>query len=151
MLKTDPNSVLLVSPENEVLLIHRVQTSSSFPSAHVFPGGNVDQQDGAVPDTGIARHKDSLPYRCAALREVFEESGILLAKVHDSEEPLNISSKDMTRGRQLVHQKEVRFKTWLHHRRKSIQKGRTSATVVPDVGKTLYPDPAGCSNMAQKG
>ncbi|KAK5242169.1 hypothetical protein LTR40_012886, partial [Exophiala xenobiotica] len=30
-------SVILVSPSNEILLLHRVQTSSAFPSAHVFP------------------------------------------------------------------------------------------------------------------
>ncbi|GME22611.1 hypothetical protein GTA08_BOTSDO11716 [Neofusicoccum parvum] len=75
-------SILLVSPTNEVLLLHRVQTSSSFPSAHVFPGGNCDAlHDGAVPAPGdAARHRDGAAYRRAGVRECFEESGILLAR-----------------------------------------------------------------------
>ena len=34
-------SVLLVSPNNQVLLLQRVKQSSSFASAHVFPGGKI--------------------------------------------------------------------------------------------------------------
>ena len=35
------SSVLLVSPNNQVLLLQRVKQSSSFASAHVFPGGKI--------------------------------------------------------------------------------------------------------------
>ncbi|RMD39371.1 hypothetical protein DV735_g5760, partial [Chaetothyriales sp. CBS 134920] len=53
--KKDPSvpspsaSVILISPTNTVLLLHRKQTSSAFPSAHVFPGGNLDASDGELP------------------------------------------------------------------------------------------------------
>ncbi|KAK4223446.1 hypothetical protein QBC38DRAFT_459325 [Podospora fimiseda] len=73
------SSVILLSPTNQVLLLKRVQTSSSFASAHVFPGGNLDpKHDGEIADPS-QYHRDGLPYRMAAIRETFEETGILLA------------------------------------------------------------------------
>ncbi|KAJ5337647.1 Cystathionine beta-synthase core [Penicillium brevicompactum] len=78
-------AVLLVSSKNELLLLHRVKTSTSFASAHVFPGGNLSAQDGPCPPPeDLSRHEDSPSYRRAAIRELFEESGILLAKDRDS-------------------------------------------------------------------
>lgn len=61
-------SVMLISSSNQILMLHRVSTSSSFPSAHVFPGGNLSEfQDGTIPPPGDARrHEDSMPYRCVA-------------------------------------------------------------------------------------
>lgn len=75
----------------EVFLLRRVASMAFAPGMHVFPGGGVDPRDegpgqrwsgpgpdawgravGAVP--GLAR---SLV--CAAVRETFEESGVLLA------------------------------------------------------------------------
>lgn len=63
-------SIILLSPTNQVLLLHRVKTSSAFPSAHVFPGGNLsDYHDVDVGGAGLpppgnpARHEDSLAYR----------------------------------------------------------------------------------------
>lgn len=78
--------MILLSPTNEVLLLHRVQASNSFPSAHVFPGGHISpfHEPDFPPSTLSAAdpeyHQDSLPYRLAAIRETFEESGILLAR-----------------------------------------------------------------------
>lgn len=85
-------SVLLLSPENEVLLLHRVQTSRSFASAHVFPGGNLDSMhDGIIPEASNPdRHRDGPAYRMAAIRECFEECGILLARPKKT--PLSTSS-----------------------------------------------------------
>ncbi|KAF4497347.1 NUDIX family hydrolase [Fusarium agapanthi] len=76
------SSVLLFSHLNEVLLLHRVHTSTSFASAHVFPGGNLDPyHDGIIPaEESPERHHDGLAYRIGAIRETFEETGILLAK-----------------------------------------------------------------------
>ncbi|KAL2756552.1 hypothetical protein ACRALDRAFT_1048857 [Sodiomyces alcalophilus JCM 7366] len=75
------SSILLLSPTNQVLLLHRVKTSASFASAHVFPGGNLDShQDGPIPPVGSSeRHQDGPAYRRGAIRECFEETGILLA------------------------------------------------------------------------
>ncbi|KAI1374183.1 hypothetical protein F4677DRAFT_447509 [Hypoxylon crocopeplum] len=109
-------SVLLVSPENQVLLLHRVQTSSAFPSAHVFPGGNLsDFHDGEVPGPDdIKRHEDSLPYRLGAIRETFEESGILLAREGSiNGKPLNIPNAERDKARKAIYQNEVGFVEWL--------------------------------------
>ncbi|QDS70290.1 hypothetical protein FKW77_007999 [Venturia effusa] len=109
------SSVILVSPTNEVLLLHRVQTSRSFPSAHVFAGGNVDPfHDGAVPTDGDPnRHIDSETYRLAAVRETFEESGILLAFNNGFGRLLEVEDSEREAGRKAVHKKEVPFTKWL--------------------------------------
>lgn len=107
-------SILLVSPTNNVLLLHRVQTSSSFPSAHVFPGGNLSaNQDGAIPaPNDPARHRDGPVYRLGAVRECFEESGILLAK-DASGQLLQIEDGIREEGRRAVHSNKVKFAEWL--------------------------------------
>ncbi|KAI1638799.1 hypothetical protein F4809DRAFT_598977 [Biscogniauxia mediterranea] len=109
-------SVVILSPTNQVLLLHRVSTSSAFPSAHVFPGGNLsDFHDGAVPPPGDRRrHEDSLPYRLGAIRETFEESGILLARKGGPDGPLlELPAEERERARKAIYQNEVRFVDWL--------------------------------------
>ncbi|KAF1982544.1 hypothetical protein K402DRAFT_397450 [Aulographum hederae CBS 113979] len=108
-------SVLLISPTNQVLLLHRVQTSSAFPSAHVFPGGNVSTyHDGEPPAPDHPnRHEDGEVYRYAAIRETFEESGILLAKNNGFGRLIEVEDGEREAGRKLVHKNEVPFKTWL--------------------------------------
>jgi len=112
------SSVILVSPLNQVLLLHRVKTSSSFASAHVFPGGNVDaSHDGVVPDVGTAeRHVDSKVYRMAAIRETFEESGILLAKYKNNGGLLSVPDNDREEGRKAIHSGKITFPDWLAQR-----------------------------------
>ncbi|MCS6857073.1 MAG: hypothetical protein NZM37_05130 [Sandaracinaceae bacterium] len=82
----------------EVLLVERPKTASFMPGAHVFPGGAVEEADQA-PE--LAEHLDGPPdeellkalgpSECsdasfaraiyvAALRELFEESGIFLGR-----------------------------------------------------------------------
>ncbi|KAF2669090.1 hypothetical protein BT63DRAFT_424800 [Microthyrium microscopicum] len=107
-------SVLLISPTNQILLLHRVRTSTSFASAHVFPGGNVSEaHDGRVPEPDHKeRHVDSEVYRMAAIRETFEESGILLA--HDKEgKLLGVGEKEREAGRKEIHSGKVTFPEWL--------------------------------------
>ncbi|OCT49520.1 hypothetical protein CLCR_07391 [Cladophialophora carrionii] len=109
-------STILVSPSNEILLLHRVQTSSAFPSAHVFPGGNLEASDGEVPSDpkDVNRHKDSLAYRTGAIRELFEETGILLARSSSSAKSLLRISRDARKaGRQAIHSNRLKFKEWL--------------------------------------
>ncbi|KAF4975660.1 hypothetical protein FZEAL_7595 [Fusarium zealandicum] len=107
------SSVLLVSPVNDVLLLHRVHTSTSFASAHVFPGGNLDPyHDGMIPDVeSLERHQDGLAYRIGAVRETFEETGILLAK-RDGE-LINLSVDERDKAREQIHGNQVRFLEWL--------------------------------------
>ncbi|WP_114973431.1 MBL fold metallo-hydrolase [Rhodoferax ferrireducens] len=65
----------------EVLMTRRSPTASFLPGAYVFPGGRVDPDDhqahtlARTPDTGGRYRTAAL----AALRETFEELGILLA------------------------------------------------------------------------
>ncbi|GAM85407.1 hypothetical protein ANO11243_034140 [Dothideomycetidae sp. 11243] len=109
------SSVILISPENQVLLLHRVRTSSSFPSAHVFPGGNLAPlHDGEVPGPDDpARHADSEAYRIAAIRETFEESGILLAKNNGFGRLIEVNDAEREEGRRLVHSNKIEFRKWL--------------------------------------
>ena len=108
-------SVILVSPTNQILLLHRVRTSSAFPSAHVFPGGNIsDFHDGSVPAEGDKlRHIDSEAYRLAAIRETFEESGILLARNNGFGRLIEVPDADREEGRKLIHAEKVDFRKWL--------------------------------------
>jgi 8-oxo-dGTP pyrophosphatase MutT (NUDIX family) len=78
----------------EILLVARRAESRAFGGAHVFPGGLVDAADraplllaaaaGGDPDskstaTTVAA-KPMLAFRIAAIRELFEEAGVLLAE-----------------------------------------------------------------------
>ena len=109
-------SVILVSPTNEILLLHRVQTSSAFPSAHVFPGGNLEASDGDLPSdpNDINRHLDSIAYRTGAIRELFEESGILLARESkDAKALLAVSRDQRQQGREAVHGGKTTLSAWI--------------------------------------
>lgn len=109
-------SIILISPTSEILLLHRVQTSSAFPSAHVFPGGNLEPADGEIPPnpTDVNRHLDSLAYRTGAIRELFEETGILLAREsRDAKALLPVSRQTRQSGREAVHKGATPFASWL--------------------------------------
>ncbi|KAF2822693.1 hypothetical protein CC86DRAFT_301102 [Ophiobolus disseminans] len=105
-------SVLLISPTNQILLLHRVSKASSFASAHVFPGGALSKtHDGIIPDVNDpARHQDGPAYRMAAVRETFEECGILLAKNKKTGKLFTeVSDKDREEGRKAIHSGKVKF------------------------------------------
>ncbi|KAL9103742.1 MAG: hypothetical protein Q9163_001246 [Psora crenata] len=108
-------SILLISSQNRILLLHRVNTSTSFASAHVFPGGHVDAQDGDLPPSDDPRrHEDSEAYRLAAIRECFEESGLLLAKQSsDPDVLIHLSEQQRDEGRRVIHSQEISFLDWL--------------------------------------
>ena len=65
----------------EVLLTLRPDSMAFGGGLHVFPGGRVDPQDSDPRILG--RSRDGGPDRVAALRELFEEAGILLANRAD--------------------------------------------------------------------
>lgn len=67
----------------EVLMLQRAPSAVFLGGAHVFPGGSLDEADA---DPRVLRRLLNLevkdppaPYRIAAVRECFEEAGILLA------------------------------------------------------------------------
>jgi 8-oxo-dGTP pyrophosphatase MutT (NUDIX family) len=80
----------------EVLLLERIKSSGFVPGAWVFPGGRVDghdagadlvaRLDGITPEAAARRlaldpgaDPPALAYYIAAIREAFEETGILVA------------------------------------------------------------------------
>ncbi len=84
----------------EVFMLRRVSTMAFAPSMHVFPGGGVDLRDAtddlpwAGPDVDDwARTMDCPPDEvralvAAAAREVFEETGVLLAGDDEGSDPV---------------------------------------------------------------
>ncbi|MGE3176068.1 MAG: NUDIX domain-containing protein [Vicinamibacterales bacterium] len=75
----------------EVLLVRRNDSVAFMAGAHVFPGGRVDAADAAEPPgscdglDALGRCVDLAPveearYRIAAIRELLEEAGVLLAR-----------------------------------------------------------------------
>ncbi|WP_394755707.1 MBL fold metallo-hydrolase, partial [Rhodoferax sp.] len=70
----------------EVLMTRRSTTASFVPGAYVFPGGGVDALDGASHAQARRRASQSdlhLTQAIAAIRESFEELGVLLARRAD--------------------------------------------------------------------
>jgi 8-oxo-dGTP pyrophosphatase MutT (NUDIX family) len=70
----------------EVLLLKRHRSSGFVPGAYVFPGGRVDTADGDGELRELVREMPGEPpleYWLAAVREVFEETGVLLAHTPD--------------------------------------------------------------------
>jgi 8-oxo-dGTP pyrophosphatase MutT (NUDIX family) len=94
---TPSATVLLVRDRDgggaEVLLLERVLRSDFAGGALVFPGGKVDPADGDLPadrwrgpdpaldaeELGLPDAAAALATRAAAVRETFEEAGVLLA------------------------------------------------------------------------
>ena len=89
------STVVLLRPANpfEVFLVRRSDSIAFMGGAHVFPGGRVDDDDqlddiDALSDgaaAAAARMPDvpseiAVAYHVAALRELFEEAGVLLAR-----------------------------------------------------------------------
>lgn len=74
----------------EVFMVRRNFSIAFMAGAHVFPGGRVDAGDeGADPAwCDLPRDEESgrgpsLAFRVAALRELFEEAGVLMARAPD--------------------------------------------------------------------
>jgi 8-oxo-dGTP pyrophosphatase MutT (NUDIX family) len=81
----------------EALLLRRQRSSGFVPGAWVFPGGRVDAADSA-PE--LLRRLGGLPgvmvpgppFWAAAIREVFEETGVLLARDGNGQPALDAGS-----------------------------------------------------------
>ncbi len=87
-------TIVVIREQNElleILMLRRSAEAAAATGAYVFPGGGVDAVDAEVVTRGLvsgldaqgaARRLDlsrgALAYYCAALRELFEEAGLLL-------------------------------------------------------------------------
>ncbi|KIY71170.1 hypothetical protein CYLTODRAFT_419026 [Cylindrobasidium torrendii FP15055 ss-10] len=97
---TPSASLVVLNANNEVLLVQRHSKASAFADVHVFPGGIYDgEQD-----------NDSL--RMTALRETFEETGLLLAAP-----PGALDTNTLLNARELIHSRKITFPEMLatHH------------------------------------
>ena len=92
----------------EVLMVKR-HARSSFGSAYAFPGGVLEVSDGAVHDhcagiTGADANRlldlgeHGLDYFSAAIRELFEESGVLLGSASLSPQALEEAREALNNG-----------------------------------------------------
>ncbi|KAF9246356.1 hypothetical protein BU15DRAFT_85121 [Melanogaster broomeanus] len=90
-------SLVIINHRNEVLLVQRNPQARSFAGTHVFPGGNYD----AKQDSSLAM---------TAIRETFEEAGLLIAS---SESSVDLDDATLDEGRKAVHEQETDFLTFL--------------------------------------
>jgi recombination protein RecT len=70
----------------ELLLLKRLRTAGFVPGAYVFPGGRVDAADAddeLVALLGDTPRGPEPPFWLATIREVFEETSVLLARATD--------------------------------------------------------------------
>lgn len=82
------------------LLLQRHATKGSFRSAHVFPGGNIDDADHDPywrSNASSSDEQEHRPFKVCAVRETFEECGLLAATRNDS-----LSAEDRTAWRKKV-------------------------------------------------
>ncbi|MEZ5740259.1 MAG: MBL fold metallo-hydrolase [Burkholderiaceae bacterium] len=92
----------------ELLMTRRSLRASFAPGAYVFPGGRVDEQDHAVARAaGVAEPQvGDEAYRIAAIREAFEELGVLFARRETGRlvDQARIDQLDRDPGRSLAAQ-----------------------------------------------
>ena len=62
----------------ELLMLKRSRKTGFFPSAWVFPGGSVDEDDLKASSVGRVLGLERPEFAVAAVRECFEESGVWL-------------------------------------------------------------------------
>jgi len=69
-------------PEPELLLLRRNRSAGFVPGAYVFAGGRVDAADAdpSLWSGGVPPTEPDAAYWAAAVRELFEETGVLLAR-----------------------------------------------------------------------
>ncbi len=116
-------TVILMRPTNgggfEVYTQRRASTMAFAPNMYAFPGGSVDPRDADAevgwtgPSTAAwaARfglgEADARAVVCAAVREVFEESGVLLAGPDESTVVGDVSGQDWEAARVALLAREV--------------------------------------------
>lgn len=107
-----PSSTVVVvragSPEPELFMVRR-HAKSSFGAAYAFPGGVVDDDDARVhefctglstvqADSRLGVKSHGLDLYSAAIRELFEESGVLLASTETVIEDLGTARDALNDG-----------------------------------------------------
>jgi 8-oxo-dGTP pyrophosphatase MutT (NUDIX family) len=121
-------TVVLLRQPFEVYLVRRAASMRFAPGMYAFPGGSVDPRDASSdvgwvgPDATGWAYRLGLPEAearavvCAAVREVFEESGVLLAGPDESTVVGDVSTADWEAARAAVQAREVGFADMLSAR-----------------------------------
>ncbi len=114
--------------ELEILLLLRSNESSFVPSRYVFPGGSIDPEDSSESLAEIAaddeeeelvtgfpdRYGNSLlTYKAAAVRETFEECGLLLGSFNGNR-PVNETLGELLLLRDQLYEKKIIFWDLVH-------------------------------------
>lgn len=114
-------TVVLLREPFEVYLVRRAATMPFAPGMYAFPGGGVDPRDASSdarwvgPDIEWWERRLGLPAEqaravvCAAVREVFEESGVLLAGTDESTVVRDVSTEDWEEARAAVQARQIGF------------------------------------------
>ena len=107
-----PSSTVIVARAGtgnpEIFMVRRHE-KSSFGSAYAFPGGVVDPEDSEVhqfchgltskeADSRLGVEDNGLDYYSAAVRELFEETGVLLADLSSLDENLTSVRDELNDG-----------------------------------------------------
>jgi 8-oxo-dGTP pyrophosphatase MutT (NUDIX family) len=112
----------------EVYALRRQRTMAFGPGMYVFPGGSVDPRDadvdiawvGPPPDYWAAAFTAPASLAralvCAAVRETFEESGVLLAGPDVNSVVADTSGADWERDRRALIERELAFAEFLNRR-----------------------------------
>src|SRR5262249_57713252 len=91
------------APELEVSMLGRPLAAEFMGGAYVFPGGAVDAgdrapellarchgRDDSAASTQLGLHAGGIGFWVAAIREAFEEAGVLLARSAATGEPVDL-------------------------------------------------------------
>jgi 8-oxo-dGTP pyrophosphatase MutT (NUDIX family) len=110
----------------EAFLLRRVSTMAFAPGVHVFPGGGLDPRDGDAPWAGpepswwaarmVVDAGAAVGLLCAAARELFEESGVVLAGPDESTVVSDVSDSSWERDRQALLNRTLAFSDLLRRR-----------------------------------
>jgi 8-oxo-dGTP pyrophosphatase MutT (NUDIX family) len=116
-------TVLLLRPPFEVYLLRRATTMAFAAGMYAFPGGAVDPRDAqteldwvAPPNRLGLPDDEARAVVCAAVREVFEETGVLLAGPSSSTVVADVSTPDWEEARRAVETREIGFASLLRSR-----------------------------------
>ncbi|MEV6411786.1 NUDIX hydrolase [Kribbella sp. NPDC051718] len=112
----------------EVYLLRRQQSMAFAAGMTVFPGGRVDATDSSIADSWSGPSpewfggrmgcsaEDAAAYVAAAVRETFEESGVLLAGPDAESVVSDTSGDDWEADRVALESRELGFADFLHRR-----------------------------------
>jgi len=114
----------------EAFMLQRTQSAAFLAGAHVFPGGAVDKADrdlrvlrrvAGITDADASRRlgqdAGGLAYWVAAIRECFEETGILIAGGEDGLPLEGARAVELARYRSALHSGKLAFAEFLENER----------------------------------